>query len=494
MPMNLKDEIVAGESYSLEFKRVPNEEREKYLKTVVAFANGKGGRILFGVANDRTMVGIPNERIFAEMDGIVNSISDACAPKIPVDVCVERVDGKSLIALDVFAGTRCPYYLKSQGEKDGVYIRVGATTQQADDATRHELALESEGRSFDKEPCLDAKISDKTIKALCAKMYKTARWNCKTDAERRKVKRVTEKQLEAWGIIKRVRDKWVGSNAYALLTGDAAQSIRIKCGVFKGDTKAVFVDRREFTGSICELIEQAHDYILAKINMGCHFKGVFRRDRYELPPDGLRELVINAFAHRNYFDHDAPIFVAVYDTRVEITSPGGLPRGLTAEKAISGCSKIRNKALAEALSYMRYVEGWGSGFLRVNEELADYGAHPVEIEDAGIATRLNVYRVAANAQSDRHEGNEGNRECNHEPNEPNRAPNDTNGGTNGTNGGTNGTNQIVECLRETPCISLDELAKRIGVSRRTIVRMIDRLKKQGCIRRKGGTRGVWEVL
>lgn len=62
MPMNLKDEIVAGESYSLEFKRVPNEEREKYLKTVVAFANGKGGRILFGVANDRTVVGIPNER------------------------------------------------------------------------------------------------------------------------------------------------------------------------------------------------------------------------------------------------------------------------------------------------------------------------------------------------------------------------------------------------------------------------------------------------
>ena len=108
MPMNLKDEIVAGESYSLEFKRVPNEEREKYLKTVVAFANGKGGRILFGVANDRTVVGIPNERIFAEMDGIVNSISDACAPKIPVDVCVERVDGKSLIALDVFAGTRSP--------------------------------------------------------------------------------------------------------------------------------------------------------------------------------------------------------------------------------------------------------------------------------------------------------------------------------------------------------------------------------------------------
>lgn len=61
---------------------------------------------------------------------------------------------------------------------------------------------------------------------------------------------------------------------------------------------------------------------------------------------------------------------------------------------------------------MRYVEGWGSGFLRVNEELSDYGAHPVVIEDAGIATRLNVYRAAANAPADNCEDNEGNREGN----------------------------------------------------------------------------------
>lgn len=139
---------------------------------------------------------------------------------------------------------------------------------------------------------------------------------------------------------------------------------------------------------------------------------------------------------------------------------------------------------------MRYVEGWGSGFLRVNEELADSGARPVEIEDAGIATRLNVYRVVANTSEDNHKPNEPN--CAH--NDTNAGTNGTNAGTNGTNVGTNGTNQIVECLRVTPSISLDELAKRIGVSRRTIARMVDRLKKQGRIRRKGGTRGVWEVL
>ena len=329
MAMNLKDEIVGGESYSLEFKLVPNEDRIKYLKTVVAFANGKGGRILFGVANDGTVRGIARDKVFQERDSIVNSISDACLPRVPIDAGIENIDGKSVIVIEILAGSRCPYFLKSEGDKDGVYVRVGATTQRADEATRRELAFLSEGRSFDGEPCPKAKIDDQRIKALCSKMYRIARQNCDSEVERRKVKRVTPDQLEAWGVISKVRDKWVGSNAYALLVGDPAFSIRLKCGLFKGDDKAVFLDRREFSGSVPELIDAGLDYILAKINKGCYFKGAYRHDRYELPPDEMRELVINAFAHRSYLEHDAPVFIAIYDTRVEITSPGGLPRGCT---------------------------------------------------------------------------------------------------------------------------------------------------------------------
>lgn len=390
--MNLKDEILAGESHSLEFKLVPNEDRIKYLKTVVAFANGRGGRILFGVANDRTVHGIPNDRVFAEMDGVVNSIIDGCSPRISVDAGIENIDGKSVIVVDVMGGSNCPYFVKSEGREDGVYVRVGATTQQSDDATRRELYYLSAGRSFDGEPCPKAKIDDKRIAALCSKMYRIARKNCDTEAERRMVKRVTPEQLEAWGVISRVKGRWIASNAYALLTGDPAFQIRLKCGLFKGDSKAVFLDRREFTGSVPELIDEGLKYILAKINMGCYFKGVYRHDRYELPPDEMRELVINAFAHRSYIEHDAPVFIAVYDTRVEITSPGGLPRGQTVERAIAGFSKIRNEVLAKALNYMRIIEEWGSGLRRVNGILRDYGTGTVELEDAGLAVRMNVRR------------------------------------------------------------------------------------------------------
>ena len=193
--MNLKDEILAGESHSLEFKLVPNEDRIKYLKTVVAFANGRGGRILFGVANDRTVHGIPNDRVFAEMDGVVNSIVDGCSPRISVDAGIENIDGKSVIVVDVMGGSNCPYFVKSEGREDGVYVRVGATTQQSDDATRRELYYLSAGRSFDGEPCPRAKIDDRRIAALCSKMYRIARKNCDTEAERRMVKRVTPEQL-----------------------------------------------------------------------------------------------------------------------------------------------------------------------------------------------------------------------------------------------------------------------------------------------------------
>ena len=77
--MAISDDIRRGEGYELEFKRIPNEDRVKYLKTAVAFANGKGGSILFGVANDGTVRGVDKRRVFAEMDGIVDSVVNAFA-------------------------------------------------------------------------------------------------------------------------------------------------------------------------------------------------------------------------------------------------------------------------------------------------------------------------------------------------------------------------------------------------------------------------------
>lgn len=475
--MNLEDEITQGETSGLEFKRVPNEDRSKYLKTVVAFANGRGGRILFGVGDDRTVVGIAKDKVFQEMDAIVDSIAHGCSPLISVDAGIENIGGKSVIAVDVMGGAQCPYFVKSEGERDGVYVRAGATTQRADDATRRELALAAAGRSFDAELCPDAKIDDRRIAALCAKMYRTARKNCRTDAERRATRRITPAQLQSWGIVSRMRGRWVASNAYALLTGDPALGIRLKCGVFKGDTKAVFVDRREFEGSLPDLIDEGFSYILAKINMGCVFKGVFRQDIYELPPDEMRELVVNAFAHRNYIEHHAPVFIAVYDTRVEITSPGGLPRGQTPERALAGYSKIRNVVLAKALHYMHYIEEWGSGLPRVNEGLRERDLSDASVEDAGIAVRINVRRgpkpgIDA-SNSNEMDGKERAGALNDASNE---------------HVGVSSTplkERVLAAVGDNPGINRNKLADRTGASPRTLDRVISALVAEHLIEHKG---------
>lgn len=484
MAMNLKDEIREGESYSLEFKLVPNEDRIKYLKTAVAFANGKGGRLLFGVAKDGTVRGIARDNVFAEMDAIVDSISNACSPRIPIDAGIENVDGRHVIVVDVLAGSRCPYFIASEGDRDGVYVRVGATTRRADEATRRELAFLSEGRSFDGEPCPKAAIDETRIRSLCSKMYRIARKNCDTEAERRTVKRVTPDQLEAWGVISRIKGKWVGSNAYALLVGDPAFRIRLKCGLFKGDDKTVFLDRREFTGSVPELIDSGLEYLLAKINMGCYFKGAYRHDRYELPPDEMRELVVNAFAHRSYLEHDAPVFLAIYDTRVEITSPGGLPRGQTVERAVAGYSKIRNEVLAKALNYMRFIEEWGSGLKRVNDVLEEYGLGKVAVEDTGFAVRMNVFRSNTESKRD------------------NPAADDAAGAPNGAsnNSGTEKISDgrpikrpikrplkdhILETIREKPGITRPQLVSIVGKGRTVVTEALASLQKADMIEHRG---------
>ncbi|MGN0880568.1 MAG: RNA-binding domain-containing protein [Oligosphaeraceae bacterium] len=482
--MTIYDDIARRENVDVEFKLIPNENRIKYLKTAVAFANGKGGRLLFGIDNEGVIHGIANDKVYAEMDSITNSIVDACYPRIPFDAGIENINDKAIIVLDILPGSRPPYFVKAEGEKDGVYVRIGATTQRADDATRRELMFLSEGRSFDTEPCPKAKIDERRIRALCSSMYRLARLNCDSEVERKTVKRIAVEQLEAWNIISRVHDTWMGSNAYALLTGDAAFAIRLKCGLFRGNDKTIFLDRRDFVGSVPQLIEQGLEYILAKINRGCYFRGAFRHDRYELPPDALRELVINAFAHRSYLQHDAPIFIAIYDTRVEITSPGGLPRGQTPERALAGYSKIRNSALARALNYMRFMEEWGSGLRRANNVLNEYGLQPVSLVDTGFAVSMTVYRPSYHEPVNR-DGEPVNEPVNRngEPVNPADEPVNPNGEP--VNARHTLEAVIYQSIITMPGISISSLMTRVGKSRATIKRTLAQLRMKRKIEFQG---------
>lgn len=116
----------------MEFKVEIPSKSERYIKTVVAFANGSGGKLVFGVENVTWQVtGFAKEEVFQKMDAITNAIFDSCEPKITPNVAVQEVDGKAILVVEIIPGMQRPYYIKSQGIMEGTYIRVACTTRHA---------------------------------------------------------------------------------------------------------------------------------------------------------------------------------------------------------------------------------------------------------------------------------------------------------------------------------------------------------------------------
>ena len=124
---------MAGETRTLEFKVELPEESVKWVKTIVAFANGAGGRLLIGISDDGGVVGIPDsENIFVLRDKISSTIANMCSPQVMFDIYQESLDGKVIVVVEVFPGNDTPYYINSLGRANGTFIRLNATTRNAD--------------------------------------------------------------------------------------------------------------------------------------------------------------------------------------------------------------------------------------------------------------------------------------------------------------------------------------------------------------------------
>lgn len=386
------NELLSGESQYVEYKRERSQNAKSYVKSIVAFANARGGTILFGVDGETNeIVGVPDDTLFEDMDAISNAVMDSIEPSVTPNIYIEKVEGKSLIVVEVPFGQKCPYFIKSEGLARGVYVRVGATTRPADLEWSRELVLENAPGGYDRTIRRGYETTEEAIEALCDKMFNVALSRCKSEEERESVRRVSVSQLLLWGVLKEREGEILPTVAFSLLSGDGEVHAWVQCGIFRGETRSVFIDRREFEGSVIDLVEQTYQYVLAKINMGADLDGLVRRDVYELPMWPVRELITNAILHRSYLEPGATQ-VALYDDRLEISSPGGIVRGFTMEKMLSGGSKPRNEALAQAFRYVKLVEGWGSGVPRAVKEIEEYGLRTPEFKDIDGLIRVNIFR------------------------------------------------------------------------------------------------------
>ena len=472
--------IFSGESKNIEYKITLPDKSEKYMKTIIAFANTQGGKLIVGI-DDKTheIVGVTNEILFQLMDGIANAISDSCMPQIIPDIEPQTIDGKTVIIVSVEAGKNRPYYLKSKGKENGTYIRVAGTSRQAFPEKIRELEMEGARISWDELTCVGYPVSKEATEKLCSNIENFREKDGMTERS------VKKEQLINWKILKQSEGQLLATNAYALLTSDYFPFSKTQCAVFKGTDRAVFLDKREFTGPIYTQIEEAVDFVLRNIRLGATIDGLVRKEKYELPPEAIREMIINAHCHRNLLDESC-IQVAVYDDRLEVTSPGGLYNGLTYEEVMNGHSKIRNKAIANIFSQMGLVEAWGSGVKRILNAAKEYGLPEPKFQEFDNMFRVELFRNSLPMTSEnKHIG---------ETSEKHRR---NIGETSEKHGivELNSTQQeIVKLLLENNQLSAAKLAEKIGVASRNIESNIKKLKEFGILVRHGSPKnGYWEV-
>ncbi len=407
-----------------------------------------------------------NEVLFQLMDGIANAVSDSCTPQIIPDIEPQTIEGKTVIVISVEAGKNRPYYLKSKGKENGTYIRIAGTSRQAFPEKIKELEMEGARISWDELTCVGYPVSEEATEKLC---HDIENFRKKAGMTEHPVKK---EQLINWKILKLGEGKLLATNAYALLTSDYFPFSKTQCAVFKGTDRAVFLDKREFTGPIYLQIEEAVDFVLRNIRLGATIDGLVRKEKFELPPEAIREMIINAHCHRNLRDESC-IQVAVYDDRLEVTSPGGLYNGLTYEEIMSGHSKIRNKGIANIFSQMRLVEAWGSGINRIFNAAKEYGLPKPEFMEFDNMFRVELFRNSLPMVQSIGEASEKFK---------NPELNETQG-------------KILKLLWENNQLSAAKLAEKIGVASRNIESNIKKLKEDGFLIRHGSPKsGYWEVI
>jgi len=507
--MTIEKLIQGGESQRVEFKEVLPRDASKYIKTLVAFANCQGGQLVIGVADGtREVIGLDDAAVFATMDTLANAVSDCCTPQILPDLSVQTVGGKSVVVATVPAGVNRPYFLKSKGKEQGTYVRLGATTRLADADKLKELEMEGSRIYWDELPCIGYSVTEAAIAALCSSINEF----------RSKMQRgsgaalpaVTQEQLLNWGILRTSPDGLQATNAFALLTGDSIPFARTQCAVFAGTTRGIFLDKRDFSGPLFEQIEEATQFVLRNIRLEARIEGLIRQEDYELPVAAIRELIINAQCHRNFLEPSC-VQVAIYEDRLEVTSPGGMFFGMTLEDALQGRSKQRNRAIAMVFSQMGLIEGWGTGLQKVRLLAGEYGLPSPQFLEMDSAFRVNLYRKGLRQASRERRG-----ELTYEelvripkPNGPLMARDRMDDSIYNQYKTSTETNTevapfanfsrteqtLLQLIASDPRITLDQMAARSGLSRSGVQYALTKLKRDGYLRRVGAQKnGRWEIV
>ena len=383
----LLEKIRAGENKILEFKeKLPSNKI--IAKTVIAFSNTSGGKLLIGVNDKREIVGVSDSiDIFELKDKLASIIYDNCYPMINPEIYTVNILGKIIIVVEVFRGNLLPYYFKAEGKNNGVYIRLGAINRKAGIESIRRLERLRENISFDEETNYGFVFKSLNIDTLKLEFE-----------EMNKV--LTNEKLENLKLIKIEKNTIYPTNGLLILLG-VFENCRIKCSRFKGNTMEVFLDKKEYSGDVFQQIELAEKFIKNYLKVESKINGLKREDIYEIPSQAIREALINAVVHRDYSNMGRDIKIGIYDDLLNIVSPGSFPNTITEEDILEGRSEIRNKVIARVFKELNYIEQWGSGINRMVNACMKKDLKRPSIKEKNDFVDVEIYRMITKKMPER---------------------------------------------------------------------------------------------
>lgn len=345
-----------AEATECDFKVALEIKKPKsWLKSVSAFANGIGGTLIFGIDDNRNVVGLTDAQ--ADAEAISRLIKERISPYPNFILVPERKDGKNILILTVSSGYSTPYYYKADGVME-TYIRIGNESVIAPSFALNQLILKGMNRTYD---TLNSEYAFKDYAfSKLRERYKVWTGNSMED-----------KLFDSFDI----RNEYGKlTNAGALLADDSPiRHSRLFCtrwnGLDKSGGMVDTLDSAEYSGSLIILLNEGVGFV--KRNMKTRWKKT-ANSRIEMPDyceRSIFEALVNALIHRDYLILGSEVHIDIYDDHLTITSPGGMADGTRIqERDISNVSSTRrNPALADIFGRLGYMERQGSGFKKITE-------------------------------------------------------------------------------------------------------------------------------
>lgn len=351
--MNIKDLI--GEATEYDKKLALEEKKPKsWCKSVSAFANTFGGALIFGISNDEQIVGLEDPKGDAEK--ISETIKTRLDPIPEFKLRFHKTDeGKILVILDVYKGDETPYYYSGDGVLEA-YVRVGNESVKATAIELKRLVLRGKNTSYDSQNST-YKVDDYAFSKL-KERYKKWTGNSFDD-----------KDLISFGLVNEQGDL---TNAGALLADESPiRCSRLFCtrwnGLNKSGGAVDALDDAEYSGSVISLIENGEAFIKRNCKMKWRKTANSREEMPEYVERSYHEALVNALAHRDYLVNGSEVHIDIYDDRMEIYSPGGMPDGsmIQDRDPLTVPSTRRNPVLADVFNRLGYMERKGSGFGKI---------------------------------------------------------------------------------------------------------------------------------